>query len=239
MRNLVKLAAVSLAVMFFSGCASVSDMPLNKNTTQLDTAQKSVLVARLKIKNENRPSHQPRLLAVFMKQMAEGKEKELSFVAPTLVSEQDEQGKDYLISMDVEPGKSTLNLARFMRQIPLLVTAMADLPFQFDLDVPANKVLYLGNLEATIVARTDDSQPRAGAVIPLIDQAVTGFSNGTFQLKVSDQFDADTQEMQKQFPALSGKAIDKLILPTWVHPEVRATTAAQVASAVAPAAEAK
>lgn len=219
-------------------------MPLSKDTTQLDTSKKSVLVARLKIKNENKPSHQPKLLAVFMNQTVAGKEEQFSFTSPTVVSDQGEQGIDYLISMDVEPGKAKLNMARFLRQVPLLLMAMADLPFQFDLDVPADKVVYLGNIEATIVERANDSQPRAGSVIPLIDQAVAGFSNGTFQLKISDQFDADTQEMQKQFPVLAGKTIDKQVLPAWVHPEVRTAAATTVADAtaaapVAPAAEAK
>lgn len=235
MKNLLKLAVASFALMFFSGCASVAKMPLNKDTAVLDLSKKSVLVARLKIKNENHPSHQPKLLAVFMNQTVAGKDEQFSFTSPTMVSDQGEQGIDYLISMDVEPGKATLNMARFLRQIPLLLMAMADLPFKFEVDVPANKVVYLGNIEATIVARANDTQPRAGSVLPLIDQAVAGFSNGTFQLKISDQFDSDSQEMQKQFPALAGKTIDKQVLPAWVHPELRTAAAATVAAAPAPA----
>jgi hypothetical protein len=64
-----------------------------------------------------------------------------------------------------------------------------------------------------------DSRPRAGSVIPLIDQSVTGFSSGTFVVEVSENYEEDTQLITKRFPYLAGKDIRKMILPEWKYPE--------------------
>ncbi|WOD16795.1 hypothetical protein [Paraburkholderia kirstenboschensis] len=60
-----------------------------------------------------------------------------------------------------------------------------------------------------------DGELRAGPVIPLIDQAATGFSGGTWNISVSDQFDADVAEFKKDFPALTNASIEREVLPAW------------------------
>ncbi|GAB2515916.1 hypothetical protein [Microbulbifer agarilyticus] len=205
-----------LTVVAFAGCASVSKMPLNDKVAAIDTSEKSILVAKLSIRNDNKPSHQPNLLAVFVNQ----NEKDYSFTKPTLIADLDKGGKEYFISMDVAPGKATIKLARFMRQVPLLLNAMADLPFEYEIDVPANEVVYVGNITATIKPREGDA-PRAGAVIPLIDQAVAGFSNGTFEVSITDNYDADMESLKAKYPYIASQAIAKNLLPAWTHPEQR------------------
>jgi hypothetical protein len=56
-------------------------------------------------------------------------------------------------------------------------------PLHEDLDVEPNSVVYLGQVDATAVERKD-GELRAGPVIPLIDQAATGFSGGTWDISV-------------------------------------------------------
>jgi hypothetical protein len=200
------VAALSIGMV---GCASVTKMPLQSNATSVDTSQKSILVARVRVKNENHPAHQPRLNTVVLT----AQEKSQSYAEPTLLSESPEIGREYFVSMDVAPGKTKLNSMFFVRSVPMLLMATAYANLDYEINVPSNKVVYLGNITALIVPRTDDSQPRAGSVIPLIDQSVAGFSSGTFKIDITDQYAKDTKDLVEKFPSLAGKDIVKNVLP--------------------------
>jgi hypothetical protein len=205
---------------FLVGCATMTKMPLqDKNMKPLDLTQKSVLIAKVKIKNNNKTNQQPTICCVFIKQDVGGKAKQFSFTSPALIQESSEIGKEYFVSMALAPGKANINMIRFLRMVPLLLAATADLPFQREIDVPAGKVLYLGTIDATIEKRENDTQPRAGIVIPLIDQAVAGFSDGTFTATIKDQYDADIAQIRQRFPALKDLQIEKMILPPWEYPK--------------------
>lgn len=214
--NILSRISLILLVAFFAGCANVNKMPLNAKTTSVDTSQKSILVGKLSIRNDNKPGHQPNLLAIFVNQ----NDKDFSFTEPTLIADLDKGGKEYFISMAVEPGKAKLKVARFMRQVPLLLNAMADLPFEYEIDVPANEVVYIGNINALIKPR-EEGQPRAGLVIPLIDQAVAGFSNGTFDVTITDNYAEDMAALKAKYPYIASQTVAKSMLPSWTHPESR------------------
>lgn len=205
-----------LAILGSVGCASVNKMPLQeKPKGELSLAQKSILVAKVTIKNENKPGQQPTICCVFVKK----EKKDFSFTEPLLVNDAGEQGKTYIVSAAIEPGETKISMIRFFRQVPLLVFAMADLPFDQTIDVPANKVVYLGNINAVIKPRENDSQPRAGSVIPLVDQAVAGFSNGTFTATVTDNYDEDIGLIKQKFPKVTGFEFVNMTLPAWKYPE--------------------
>jgi hypothetical protein len=209
-------AILALVILGSVGCANVSKMPLQeKSKGELSLAQKSILVAKVTIKNENKPGQQPTICCVFVKK----EKKDFSFTEPLLVNDAGEQGKTYIISAAVEPGETNINMIRFFRQVPLLVFAMADLPFHQVIDVPANKVVYLGNINAVIKPRENDSQPRAGSVLPLVDQAVAGFSSGTFTATVTDQYDQDIQQVKQKFPKVAGFEFVNMTLPAWKYPD--------------------
>ena len=214
MRNRFVLYVGIIAVMLLSGCATVSKMPLNAGMAGVDTAQKSILIAKVTIQNKKSLAHQPKLCCVFLEKEGET----LSFTEPTLVSEISREGKEYLVSADVLPGKAKVNMARFIRQVPMLLMAMADLPFDQEIDVPPNSVVYIGNITAVIRDKSGD-EPAAGSLFPLIDQAVAGFSTGTFDVEIIDNYDADIQEFRSQYPQMKNREVIKKILPSWVHPE--------------------
>lgn len=188
-------------------------MPLSETVKEIDTSQKSILLGRITIQNKNKPNHQPELLAVFIKKDG----KDFSFTKPSLITEIDNESKEYIFSLASEPGVAELNLMRFLRQA-FLINGMADLPFKQEIVFPENEIVYIGNINASIVPR-EEGQPRAGSVIPLIDQSVTGFSTGTFVVDVSDNYDEDIDLIIKKFPYLASKKITKMILPEWKYPE--------------------
>lgn len=209
----IKILAFLTFIALFSGCASVNEMPLNESIKELDTSQKSILLGRITIQNKNKPNHQPKLLAVFVKKDG----KEFSFTKPSLISEVDNESKEYIFSLASEPGAAELSLMRFLRQA-FLINGVADLQFKQEIVFPENEIVYIGNINASIIPR-EKGQPRAGLLIPLIDQSVTGFSSGTFIVDISDNYDEDIELITKKFPYLTGKNITKMILPEWKYPE--------------------
>ena len=216
MSGIIKKLTLVLSVLVFAGCASVSKMPLQvKGKTGISIAQKSILVATVSIKNANKDSQQPTICCIFLKK----DDKDLSFTEPTLISDKEKEGKTYIVSMEVTPGTTQINMIRFVRQVPLLLMATADLPFNQTIEVPANKVVYLGKIDAVIQPRTNDLQPRAGSVVPLIDQSVAGFSNGTFTATVKDQFNEDVAEIKNKFPKVANLDFVNMTLPAWKYPE--------------------
>ncbi len=217
---LVRLAML-LSIVAATGCATISPMPLSTGVSQLQTAEKSVLLAKVTIRNENAPSHQPDLCCIFVEKDGET----YSYTKPTLVKEYAEQGKEYLVSVDVAPGKAKINLARFIRQVPMLLMAMADLQFEQEIDVPSDSIVYVGNISAVIKDKETDDDLSAGSLLPLVDQAVAGFSTGTFRVDISDNYEQDIAEFQSRYPFLKEREILKHVLPNWIHPELRQASA--------------
>jgi hypothetical protein len=200
---------ISIIFLFASGCATVSKMPLQSASIDMNTSEKSLLLAKVKIKNNNVPSHQPDLVCIFV----DIKGEVISYTEPTLTKDLKNDGKEYLVSLDMRPGKATINAIRFSKG-----SALAEIPFKQDIEVPQNKIIYIGNIAAIITSKDNDNEPSAGPSIPLITQALAGFSTGKFVVVVADQYDDDVSEFRKQYPYLSGKEIIKMVLPPWVHP---------------------
>ncbi len=73
-------------------------------------------------------------------------------------------------------------------------------------------IVYLGHVAATVRKR-QGNEFRAGPVIPLLDQAATGISGGTFDITVEDRWQQDEAEFCNRFPALRQIEVRKNILP--------------------------
>jgi hypothetical protein len=191
-----------------SGCATT--MPLQPGGRAPDLEKSTVFVARVKIRNDNRKEKQPELINLVI---GVGNAPTQPFGKPTLIRNDKEGGKDYFASFEAPVGpKVTVESVGFMYH-GFLVTAFAVAPIQVTLEVPQKKLVYLGRLDAVIVPREgNEDKPRAGAVLPLIDQAVAGFSNGSWDLKVTDDLDADMAALKEQYPFIANLPVEKAIL---------------------------
>jgi hypothetical protein len=217
MRSLA-VTTVAAALLAGTGCATVAKMPLQVAGRNPDLSKNGLLVARVHVRNENHPTQQPELFCWFATKTIAGKEEAFSFTEPTLLADEAEKGKDYFASMSFEPGPIRLDSVLFRRYVPLLMSAMASAPVNATVQVTGGKVTYLGRIEAVIVPKTSDAQPAAGSVIPLIDQSVAGFSNGTWQLKVTDGFDEDVAALKRKHKFLASKEFVKSLLELPVAP---------------------
>lgn len=85
-------------------------------------------------------------------------------------------------------------------------------PLRMQVPVDKSSVIYLGRVEAILRPRAEDEY-RAGEVIPLIDQAVTGMSTGTFDVQLKDQSAVDVPLLRSTFPALASEKIVTRLVP--------------------------
>ncbi|TLS75692.1 hypothetical protein FE236_09020 [Mariprofundus erugo] len=86
------------------------------------------------------------------------------------------------------------------------------MPIHGDIEVKANSVTYIGRASGVMRER-HGNEFRAGPVIPLVDQSVTGFASGTFDVTISDQSQEDISAYQDIFPALRKADIEVHVLP--------------------------
>jgi hypothetical protein len=122
-------------------------MPLQLGAASIDTSQNSILVARVRVRNtvSVSPLEQPRLSYLVL--TSQGKDR--YYEEPALFSP--ERGNDYFASMDVAPGKAALNSINFVDR---LLFSRVWAPLGYEIDVPNNKVIYLGSIDVALVRRT-------------------------------------------------------------------------------------
>ena len=70
----------------------------------------------------------------------------------------------------------------------------------------------MGRVTARLRPRKE-GEFRAGLVIPLIDQSVTGMSTGTWDVTVEDMLQKDLALFRANYPALGNVSIDSEPLP--------------------------
>jgi len=51
--------------------------------------------------------------------------------------------------------------------------------------------------------------------VPLIDPVVTGLSGGTFEIRISDNYEGDVQAFGERYPALAELPMERAVLPAW------------------------
>ena len=93
----------------------------------------------------------------------------------------------------------------------LLVIASFQFPVGARFNLPERSVIYLGHVDMKNRKREEGEQ-RSGPVIPLVDQAVAGYSGGTFDVVVTDRRDADIPTFLEEYPSLKEASIKTIIM---------------------------
>ncbi len=200
-------------VALASGCATTKPMALSKETqaVALD-AQQSLALATVKVANVYKTGYQPHVRNVAVKSTGE-KEESFAFTVatPYRASEvETDQYEEFLLSLALAPGTYELTGIRVTAGgFPVMGNGVV--PINSTFQVAPGKAVYLGRIEAVRRERTGD-EPRAGSVIPLLDQAVTGFSGSTFDVKLFDGYDHDLPLMRAEYPALKNVTVEKQFL---------------------------
>ncbi len=211
------LLVLCVFVFMMVGCATMKPPALSSETNSIDVSKESIALLTVKISNQYKPSYQPDVKNVFIWSNGKGDKKKFSFSVDGKLNEVKNSYNEYLISFQLPPGEYKMRaiLAR-SGFFPVIGTFVVPIYSPFILE--PNKIIYLGHIEATVKERKDDKLLRAGPVIPLIDQAATGASGGTFDVTITDLFQDDIKLFQQKYPYLSQYNVDNRTLPNWTQP---------------------
>jgi len=201
----VGLGIVLLALSLL-GTGCMSPMALNHQGASLDLSTKSIAVFTLSTSNAYRPFYNPNVQCV---RILSGNSEDRKFrVEQTCRSESGSY--DYLVSVDVQPGAHTLKNVMGNSFGPL-VMATFDFPVEGTFQVPANSVTYVGHVEMVNRER-QSGETRSGSIFPLVDQAVAGYSGGTFDVTLSDRSKTDIPLFTQNYPCLQGVQISTAVM---------------------------
>ncbi len=203
----------SFLLLMLTGCATPAKMALIDDSDAIGTSGKPMFLMSVTLKNEYKPSYQPSLFAVQIERDG-GQSKSDRFTF--FMGDDDkgrnetEAGNNYLLRMELDPG--TYTIRAMMGQGNLFPNGFFFAPLHLDLTVSGAGVYYLGHVDAIVRKRQEGDFP-AGPLNPIIDQAVTGFYTGTFDVVVSDSLDKDEPEFRRRFRALKEHEIKRAVLP--------------------------
>lgn len=212
MKKITLLVFLAIAWLL-SGCATVTKMSLGKDSDTIGEGAKSIFLMTADLRNDYHQSYQPEIIVVNVeKPDAKERADRINFTMDDKAREDDgppQQGNRYLLRMELPAGDYIIRgFTGMSRRFP--IQAMFFAPLHADVKSPPSGVYYLGHVTAIIRERKGD-EFRAGPPVPLIDQAVAGFSGGTFDVEVSDQSEADLKEFLAKFPALRTVKIQKAL----------------------------
>jgi len=178
---------------FVSSCATT--MPLNKDISQLDIAEESIAIMSLKMSNQYITSYQPYVVQIEVAQIDETNGNK--FKVEELYNEVADTFNEYLVSFQLPPGSYKIGEVRGWSGI-FPVMGHFEFPMDVEFELGSNTITYIGHVEMTNRERKDD-EPRSGGIFPLIDQAATGFSGGTFDITISDRYIDDTKIFKEKY----------------------------------------
>lgn len=200
-------------VAALSGCSAPLKMMPRKADTSIDVSTRSFLLASLTIGNRHHPSFVPNPISISLRRIDGPQKPELLSYAFDGEAEIGSPARHYLIRIPLAPGRYELLHIHGMSGV-FPIRGVFFLPLNYELDVEPGRAEYLGRIDATVVARKE-GELRAGPLIPLIDQAASGFSTGTWEVAVTDASHADVAEFKAAFPSLADLPIGNRILPPW------------------------
>ncbi len=209
--------AITAGSLLLTGCASQMKMAYSDAPGTPAAADKAVYLMTATVKNSYKTGYQPKMIVTHVERDGGSKKDDrLNFkpdVLGTINLTPEEAGTTYLIRLELDKGQYVLRGMSCMSQ-KILIVGNFFVPLHSPLTVAAPGVYYLGHVEANVRERVGN-EFRAGAAIPLVDQAVAGGSGGTFDVDITDRWDSDEKLFTDRIPALNKVQVNKAILPAF------------------------
>ena len=205
--------AVMAALLTWTLTGCMTPMPLSGDNDKVE-ANKPIALLTVTLRNDFKPAFTPKLTTVSVSRNGGAQSADRFSFAPDEKSRHESRDlpdNTYYLRLGLEPGPYSLNSIQSLGQFFPISGQFFTYVLQ-DFRMPSSGVTYLGNISANVLPKQEGDVP-AGAIIPLIDQAVSGAYTGTFDVRISDRSATDLSEFRKRFPALQSVRIDKAILP--------------------------
>jgi hypothetical protein len=205
-----------LAATMLAGCGTPG-MALDRKKGAPDTTLKSIALYTLRTVNQYKPSWQPEVKTIAIRGEAKGDQQR--FKAPKAHAAPKHEYYEYLISVDLAPGSYVL--ADVVGRCTVFwASGRSGFPVDARFSLAPRSVTYLGHVEM-INRERKEGERRSGGVFPLIDQSVSGFSGGTFDIKLSDRSETDLPAFRQTYPSLQSVPIDTNLLQSVIGPAPR------------------
>lgn len=214
MRKSFASSLLIVSGLIATGCAKPLDMPYSTAQQVIIKPTNAVFLMTLHLENTYRKAYQPDLL--WVKVESEGTPSrskkwrfEMDKVGAVRCPDKT-KGHDYMVRMNLDPGKYIIRgVTGLAHGFPAIGTCFA--PLHSELNGTTSGVFYLGHVEAVIRERKRD-EFKAGPSIPPVDQALCGFSGGTFDISITDKPE-DIVAFKAKFDQLRDTPIQKMMLP--------------------------
>lgn len=190
---------VTVAVAFISGCATVGQLTKSDNT--VDISRESLVLIRIVTFNSISENFVPAITDITFKDINSGESHRLKLNRNARVIDSMNRC-DHWIAAFLKPGDYNLTSVRgFAGSFPL--RSEFRFPIDHEIKLEPQTITYLGSirmLNRRIESGSDE--PLAGPVLPLISQAASGFSRGTFDITYLETHLEDIEAFKSFYPAL-------------------------------------
>jgi len=209
-RNLI----LALTCCFLVACATRKDMALEHDTKSIDTSKESIVLVALDIFRSDASRYTPEPEYLFVNKPSGQDKKEAIRFSLESDDVAKQEGRDVLLaSMALAPGQYSLDsIVGQARAFPF--TGFFHVPIQQNFTVKPGAITYIGHVTAKLRPR-EGNEFRAGPFIPLIDQAVTGLSGGTWETTIENLSAKDIPAFRAAFPVLAPVVIQTDSLPAF------------------------
>ena len=188
-------------LLMLTACATSVKPGLTNSTKKLDLGDDCLLLLTAELSNDYQPSYQPEAMMLQIETLNPKDSKDRMNVMTdeegTFVSE---KMNKYVFRARLKSGKYVLRgIAGGSGIFPIRGTFFV--PLHCEVEAKKGEVVDLGK----VVARTRERQNgefRAGPLLPLVDQAVTGYSVSTFDVKTLVSEKSDVNALKVEFPVL-------------------------------------
>lgn len=212
-----RIFAFCITVIFalLTGCATQRKMPDLSRAEAFKPDHDPIFLFTVTLRNDYKPRYQPELIVTHVeKPGADEKAERLNFRPDDLSEDEtldDDNGYRYFLRLQL-PREEFVLVGFTAMGSGFPVHGIGVAPVLAPVPIEPSGVYYLGHIEAHVRKRVGE-EFRAGPVIPLIDQAVTGFAGGTFDIVIEDRWSADEATFLSKYPGLKNVEIQKRLLP--------------------------
>ena len=209
-----------LAGLFVSGCASSSPMALNEGKGKLNPgATDAIVLLTVKVSKETNRDAQPCLVSVWVARKNPEKSHSVDhyYIVGKPTVDVSKQYNEYIVSIRIPGGKLFMSSLYTQNSSFWLGVSQGYVPLNMNVNVEPGHVYYMGSIEANIRERLD-GEVRAGPLFPLATQAASGYSNGTWDVAILDNYEKHMTMIKNLYPAVAEVIVEKRILPVWVRP---------------------
>jgi hypothetical protein len=210
---MIRSITAALACCVVTGCATVNPMAFDKTSTAIDTKEKSIVLMTIDVARSDGSRYVPAPFVVKLaKPGAQSKEDRQNFKLNKDTDALQENGHTvYLARIALAPGDYKLaDVEGSANAFP--IASLFAVPLNMDLKVKPNSVTYIGRVTAKLRERKD-GEFRAGPLLPLIDQSVSGMSGGTWDVSVDNMSQQDLEHFKAAYPVLKTVTVDTDTLP--------------------------